>query len=329
LGITSVDNEIQVDELPVNGRVPSWLSGSLIFNGPGKFEVGEQKFGHWFDGLAMLRRFTFANGNVSYANRFLCSRGYKAAMDTGQIGFEQFGTDTNPTFIQRLSLLVSSKQFPNNANINTLKHGDRYLALTETPTTIEFQPMALTTLGDFGFEGRIPATVTTAHPHHDYEKKTTFNLTQKFSLQSRYNIYSLQHNSSRRELIATIPVNRPAYMHSFGMTKRFIILTEIPLVVNPIRFLMDRRPFIENYQWRPEQGTRFHLFRKDDGELVGRYETEAFFTTSSSTSPPIPIPRSSTNCIWITCVMLNVSTFLPFKSDDTRFPSIETKQLMR
>ena len=193
LGIGSLDQEIQIAELPVDGKMPSWLNGNLIFNGPGKFEVDDQKFEHWFDGLAMLRRFTFAHGKVSFANRFIRSRGYGAAVTTGEIGFEHFGTNTNPTFLQRLSLLYSSRRFPNNTNINLMQYGDRYLALTETPTTIEFHPQSLATLGEFRFEGRIPATVTTAHPHHDYENRTTFNITQKFSLKSRYNIYALSH----------------------------------------------------------------------------------------------------------------------------------------
>jgi carotenoid cleavage dioxygenase-like enzyme len=278
LGIAGLDQEIQVDELPIEGMVPSWLSGTLIFNGPGKFEVGDQKYGHWFDGLAMLRRFTFSNSKVSYANRFLQSRGFKAAMDTGGIGFEHFGTNTRPSLFQRLGLLFSSKQFPNNTNINLMKHGSRHLALTETPTTIEFHPRTLATHGEFEFGGRIPATITTAHPHLDYENKTTFNITQKFSLRSSYNIYSLQHGTNQRNLLASVPVSTPSYMHSFGMTEKFIILTEFPLVVHPLKFLWGGRPFIENYQWRPERGTRFLVFRKSNGRSVGIYETEPFFT---------------------------------------------------
>ena len=31
---------------------------------------------HWFDGQAMLHRFAFADGKVSYANRFLETKAY-------------------------------------------------------------------------------------------------------------------------------------------------------------------------------------------------------------------------------------------------------------
>ena len=40
---------------------------------------------HWFDGLAMLHRFGIGDGSVSYASRFLETRAYRAARDTGEI----------------------------------------------------------------------------------------------------------------------------------------------------------------------------------------------------------------------------------------------------
>jgi len=57
--------------LPVTGALPSWLRGALLRTGPSKFGVGARTYNHWFDGLAMLHRFAFAGGRVSYANRFL------------------------------------------------------------------------------------------------------------------------------------------------------------------------------------------------------------------------------------------------------------------
>ncbi len=66
-------------------------------------------------------------------------------------------------------------------------------------------------------------------------------------------------------------------MHSFGMTEHYVVLTEYPLVVNPLSMLLSGKPFIENYQWKPERGTRFLVLDKQDGSLVGTYESEPFF----------------------------------------------------
>ena len=54
-------------------------------------------------------------------------------------------------------------------------------------------------------------------------------------------------------------------MHSFGLTERWLVLAEFPYVVNPLRLAFSGRPYIENYRWRPELGTRFHLFDRAHG----------------------------------------------------------------
>ncbi len=59
LGLTTLEKEAEIERLTVSGQLPSWLSGTLVRNGPAKFEVGAQSFRHWFDGLSMLHRFTF------------------------------------------------------------------------------------------------------------------------------------------------------------------------------------------------------------------------------------------------------------------------------
>lgn len=56
-----------------------------------------------------------------------------------------------------------------------------------------------------------------------------------------------------------------------------IILTEFPKRVNPLDLKISGQPFIKNYKWRPEQGTRFRVIDKKTGEIVRNFETEAFF----------------------------------------------------
>src|SRR5690606_28426389 len=58
---------------------------------------------------------------------------------------------------------------------------------------------------------------------------------------------------------------------------RYLILTEFPLVVNPLQLLLGGKPFIENYRWRPERGTVFHIVDKDSGEVVKSTRGEPFF----------------------------------------------------
>jgi carotenoid cleavage dioxygenase-like enzyme len=66
-------------------------------------------------------------------------------------------------------------------------------------------------------------------------------------------------------------------MHSFGLTKHYVVLAEYPLVVSPAKMLLTGKPYAENLEWKPERPTRFHVVNKESGALVGSWETEAFF----------------------------------------------------
>ena len=64
-GFETLDREVRLADLTVRGEIPDWLTGTLVRNGPAQFEVGERPFNHWFDGFAMLHKFSFANGRVN------------------------------------------------------------------------------------------------------------------------------------------------------------------------------------------------------------------------------------------------------------------------
>lgn len=66
-------------------------------------------------------------------------------------------------------------------------------------------------------------------------------------------------------------------MHSFGLTERWFVLAEFPFVVNPLRLALSGRPYIENYRWKPELGTRFTLVDRATGEATGGFQTGACF----------------------------------------------------
>jgi carotenoid cleavage dioxygenase-like enzyme len=118
--------------------------------------------------------------------------------------------------------------------------------------------------------------MTTVHPQFDYAHNRVFNVVTHYDRISHYNVYCME-NSLTPSKIASIPSNQPAYMHSFGMTQNYIILTEFPLVVNPLSLLLWLKPYIENFQWKPGRGTPFWVVNRWTGETVGRFDCEPFF----------------------------------------------------
>lgn len=54
IGFRMLADEIHIEEVPVRGTIPTWFHGTLLRTGPAKFEVGNHRYNHWFDGLVML-----------------------------------------------------------------------------------------------------------------------------------------------------------------------------------------------------------------------------------------------------------------------------------
>ncbi|KAG9350879.1 hypothetical protein JZ751_024768 [Albula glossodonta] len=77
-------------------RIPTWLRGSLLRLGPGLFEVGDEPFYHLFDGQALMHKFDFKNGQVTYYRKFVKTDAYVRAMTEKRVVITEFGTAAYP-----------------------------------------------------------------------------------------------------------------------------------------------------------------------------------------------------------------------------------------
>jgi carotenoid cleavage dioxygenase-like enzyme len=276
LGFTTQASEARVDALPLRGVVPDWLKGTLVRTGPARFEVGERTYNHWFDGLAMLHGFGFASGRVSYTNRYLHSRSYLDAMARGTIIGREFATDPCRTLFQRVASWFSP-QVGDNGCVNVARLGEAVVALTETRLPVHFDPRTLATLERGEYDRHLRGPVSTAHLHFDHASNRHYSYVLDFGRRSTYRLFRIDGDTGRQSLVGEIAVERPAYVHSFGMTERYLILAEVPLVVNPLRLRFGGRPFICNYEWEPDRGVRLHVMEKASGRVVRKAQTRAFF----------------------------------------------------
>jgi len=271
IGFETLDTEVSEVALPVTGSLPGWLAGSLLRNGPGLFEAGEQPLRHWFDGQAMLHRFAVQAGTVTYGNRFLRSKAYRAARD-GNLSFSEFATDPCRSIFKRL-MTVFDPQITDNTVVNVAKLGEQHLAMTEAPLSIEFDPETLETLG---YGPKAPGTIATAHPHYDTASGALINQATHFGPRNAYRFF-VQEPGRPARVLASKTVREPGYVHSFAMSERYIALTEFPFVVDPLKLPLSGKPFIENFRWEPERGTRILVFDRNDGREVGVFESSAGF----------------------------------------------------
>lgn len=279
LGYRSQESELDIDDLPVRGTVPAWLGGSLLRTGPALYEAGERTVNHLFDGQAMLHRFGFAEGRVSYRNRFLQTAALRAVREDGRIGLSEFASDPCRSIFGKVMSKFTPPSLTDNANVNVIPIGDEGLAMTETPLPVVFDPRTLETAGVADWAKDIPGMHVSAHPHHDRERNELVSYAVKIGPRCAYRVWSMHAGRGVHApaTIADLPVRKPAYMHSFGLTEHYAVLVEQPLVLDVKGLILSGRPFAENYMWEPERGTTFIVIDRATGEVVARRKAPAMF----------------------------------------------------
>lgn len=260
-------------ELAVSGELPKWLSGQLLRNGPGRWGFDGTEVQHWFDGMSLVHSFEMQDGHVRYMNRFVESRAYKAFRDSGELKYSEFASDPCRTRFQRIQSIFRP-QLTDNPAINAFKFGERHIALSETPMAYEFDPATLETLG-VAYEN--PDMFATAHPHLDASSGDMLNLSCKFGPRSSQSFFRIEPGTLARKRIAKLARRRPTYQHSFGMSERWLVFTEFPLRVDPLDIIRTGRPFIENFEFHPEEGTRITLVDRETGEIGGEWQADPGF----------------------------------------------------
>lgn len=277
-GFADQTREISVPSLEVEGVIPGWLSGTLLRNGPARFRLEDRTLNHWFDGLAMLHKFDIAEGCVGYANRFLDTPAFQAAQ-AGKMKYGEFATDPCRSLFRRIAQVFTGRASGGgaNANVSIGRIAGEWVAQTETPLPVAFDKDTLETTGIVDYSDKLKGQLTTAHPHYDPHTGEAFNYLLSFGRKSTCGVYALPDGSRERRLIGRYSLDRPSYMHSFGLSRKYIILMEFPLVVNPLSMLVSGRPFIANYAWEPRRGTRFSLVDRQTGEVSHAHTDEAWF----------------------------------------------------
>lgn len=153
----------------VSGAIPQGLRGTLLRNGPGRFERGGERVPHWFDGDGGILRVQLdgAQGAATVDYRFVRSQALQDDEAAGRYTRPAFGYLPSGTPAARS--LFRSK---NPANTHVVAAGDRLLALYEGAHPTALAAATLETLGEVDLGGLEKAEVFTAHPHTDADGRT-------------------------------------------------------------------------------------------------------------------------------------------------------------
>jgi all-trans-8'-apo-beta-carotenal 15,15'-oxygenase len=144
----------------VGGRLPNDLNGVFFRNGPGRFELGGERYHHWFDGDGFAQRWRIADGKVSHSGRFVLTQKFSEESRAGQFLFPAFGTS-----IRRKG--VKNNDTVNVANTNLLPFNGALYALWEGGSATELDPQTLATRGIKSWRADLKAMPFSAHPKMD------------------------------------------------------------------------------------------------------------------------------------------------------------------
>jgi carotenoid cleavage dioxygenase-like enzyme len=278
IGFRSQETELIDRTVPVEGEIPDWLSGTLLRNGPGKFEVDDSKLRHWFDGFAMVRAYDFTDGDIEYSNRFLRTESYADALAGRASG--QFATDTSGLAKIRSWLgQLGPPAATDNANVHVAEIDGELVAQTEVPRWVTFDPETLNTQGTFEFVDEFEPDMTTAHLVEDPDTGALFGHALSFGRTHEYHLFRIPDGQRRREVVTSIPTDNPAYVHSIGVSKNHLILVETPLQIDILRSLSPfREGFFDLLEWDENGPTTVCVLDRETGDTVARGRTEGFFT---------------------------------------------------
>ncbi|SDF78242.1 MULTISPECIES: carotenoid oxygenase family protein [unclassified Duganella] len=144
----------------VLGALPKDLSGVFYRNGPGRFELGGERYHHWFDGDGFAQRWQIGDGKVSHIGRFVATQKFVDESKAGQFLYPAFGT-----YVDRKGM--KNNDTVNVANTNLLPLNGRLYALWEGGSATEMDPQTLATRGIKTWRSDLKAMPFSAHPKMD------------------------------------------------------------------------------------------------------------------------------------------------------------------
>lgn len=239
----------QQGDAVVTGRLPRALRGTFYRNGPGRFELGGERYHHWFDGDGFAQAWTMAGGKVRHRGRFVQTQRYRDESAAGQFLYPAFGT-------QVARRAVRDNDTMNAANTNLLPYDGRLYALWEGGSAIELDPATLATRGIKTWSGDLRAMPFSAHPKLDPQGGMW-----NFGTLPGANRLAIYQIGAQGQVLRTalLPVPQLAMVHDFVVSGKHLIF-----VVPPYDLKKDPGlSFAERHVWTDARAARVIVVAKD------------------------------------------------------------------
>ncbi len=238
-------------ELPVEGKLPAGLSGTLYRNGPNpQFEPRDGNY-HWFVGDGMLHAFTIADGKVHYRNRWVRTNKWTVEHAAGQALFGSWGNPmtTDPSVMGTDSGV---------ANTNIVHHAGRLLALEEAHAPFQLSGPELESIGALDLGGKVTAHPKTCPITGEMVFFAYADDPMPLSSKVSWGVADAAGKLLKRE---TFEAPYCSMIHDFAVTRDHVVIPVLPLT-GSLQRAMGGKPV---FAWESEKGGQLAVMRRDQG----------------------------------------------------------------
>ena len=245
----------------LEGALPPGLRGTLLRNGPGRFDRGGERVPHWFDGDGGILRVALdGRGGATTDYRFVRSEAYVEDEAAGRFTHPAFGylPEGSPA---RRSLLRAK----NPANTHIVAFGDRLLALYEGARPTALDAHTLDTVGEVDLGALGSSECFTAHPHTDADGRT-FGFTYQPGPGGGASVVELGAGGEIERKVRLPGLKAPP--HDFISAGPFLVFVESPTVTNALPALVGLRAISDGLGWNARGKTRIHVLDKSTLDVI-------------------------------------------------------------
>ncbi|MEM7098551.1 MAG: carotenoid oxygenase family protein [Pseudomonadota bacterium] len=225
--------ESEAPSLVVEGELPHGLHGTLYRNGPNPLFPPRDHY-HYFSGDGMIHAATFADGRVSYRNKWVRTEKWLADKAAGEALFGSMG---NPMTSDKRAQGVRY----NVANTHIVQHAGRLLALEEGNPPFELD-QSLESIGSYTYDGALPGPMT-AHPKVDPETgEMHFFCYSLGGMGSPAMGYYVADESGVLTTVEQFEAPYAAMVHDFVITENYVLFPIFPATIDIARAMKGGAP---------------------------------------------------------------------------------------
>jgi len=232
--------ELEITDLPVTGTIPAALDGRYLRIGPNPVNPDPAGY-HWFIGDGMVHGLRISQGRALwYKNRWIRSNAVAKALGKTPAPGPRHSFDT--------------------VNTNVVGIGARTFALVEAGSYPVELSDDLETQTYNAFDGSLSGSFT-AHPHLDPLTGESHAICYEGNDPGVIRHVVVDRGGRvKREL--PIPVRHGPMIHDCAITKRFVIILDLPVTFSMKAMLAGQR---FPYRWNPDHQARVGLLPRDGG----------------------------------------------------------------